>query len=149
MKRTPLTRKTPLRRKRATPRRVKATCEKRGCKRPPISATLLLCRHHAKQEADRLFSLAVRSRGACESCGTREDLQAAHICSRRYASVRHSLDNAFCLCRAHHLLYTLRPLEWDEFVTSKIGAEAYADLKRRALTATKPDYEAILRRLRG
>jgi hypothetical protein len=42
---------------------------------------------------DELAEL-VRARGSCERCGTTENLQCAHIISRRYSQTRCRLDNA-------------------------------------------------------
>jgi hypothetical protein len=43
---------------------------------------------------------------------------------------------------------THRPLEWEQWVIRWMGAENYEALKRRALKTAKPDYEAIVDRLK-
>lgn len=101
-----------------------------------------------KASLDRWFSLLVRQIGACIVCGTTERLQCAHILSRRYLGVRYSLDNAVCLCARHHMYFTYRPLEWEILITQRMGAEAFASLKHRALSFVGPlDRVAIAREL--
>ena len=113
-------------------------------KKKPTAKTL-------RNKADRLWSLAVRSRGRCEKCGKPDGevtLQGAHIVPRRYLKTRWDLDNGLALCSACHVYFTHFPLEFEELVTDHIGAEAFADLKVRARgTAGKVDYEAVLERL--
>lgn len=101
-----------------------------------------------RTKADTLFSLHIRRDGVCVRCGKTEGLQCAHIVSRRYLSTRWDDDNAVCLCAGCHIYMTHRPLEWDVWVTKRIGADAYAAIKRRALKTTKPDYEAIVARIK-
>ena len=70
----------------------------------------------AKAKADRLFSLIIRARGHCESCGSTSNLQCAHIVSRRYSHTRCDQRNAFCLCAKCHMHFTDHPVEFAEFV---------------------------------
>jgi len=108
-----------------------------------------------KRKADRLFGIQVRARGQCEAAGFDDidcngGLQTAHIVRRRYLSVRWDLDNAACLCQAHHVYFTWHPLAEERFHTGYLGAEHFEALKKRAETARgAPDYEAILERLKG
>lgn len=147
MKRSPLKRKTELRRKRPKPRRVRAACTVRGCARPPKAASM--CLTHCKRECDRLFSLAVRARGYCERCGSTERLQCSHIVSRRYLAVRWLRMNAEALCaKCHHFQHSW-PLEAEAEVIGRIGQEDFDYLKRTALAGKgSPDYETILAELR-
>jgi len=107
-----------------------------------------------KRKADRLFGIQVRARGHCEAAGFDDidcngGLQTAHIVRRRYLSVRWDLDNAACLCQAHHVYFTWHPLAEERFHTGYLGAEHFEALKKRAETARgAPDYEAILERLK-
>lgn len=55
-----------------------------------------------KKSCDRLFSLIVRSQGFCTRCGSTQNLQAAHIYSRKFNSVRFDENNALCLCASCH-----------------------------------------------
>ena len=99
-------------------------------------------------KADALFSLVVRSPGVCANCGSHDYLQCAHGFSRRYRAVRWDEGNAWCLCRNCHFYFTGRPHEWEEWMQSRLGYEAYRDLQKRALsTAAKVDLPAVLARL--
>lgn len=138
--------KSPLRKKRATPRRQAAvTCASRGCKRPPRTESL--CRTHATARADKLMGDFVKARdGGCVARGKHAGpIQWAHIVSRRYRAVRWDPNNAVALCAGHHMYFTPRPLEWDTWVTAHIGAEAYADLRRRALDDAPTDPGDVIR----
>lgn len=99
-------------------------------------------------KADTIFSKWIRRDGYCIRCGKTDGLQCAHIVSRRYLSTRWDADNAVSLCSGCHIYMTHRPLEWDVWVIKHMGEEAYAALKRRALKTAKPDYDAILERLK-
>lgn len=103
-----------------------------------------------KAKATTLHSILVRARGACEKCGERDysKLQCAHIISRRFANTRVDLANAFCLCAKDHMRFTEWPLEFAEFVVSKIGEDGYHALRVKAEATTKVDWEAELARLR-
>lgn len=106
-------------------------------------------RMRQRREADRLFSRIVRSRGACERCGSREHLQCAHIISRRYLAVRWTEGNAVCLCRGCHMWGTHHPLEWERWVREHIGNGIYLSLRAYAISGERVDYDAILERLRA
>lgn len=146
VKRSPLKRKTSLRRKRSKPRSVRAACTVRGCSRPPKAASM--CLTHCKRECDRLFSLRVRACGRCEHCKAQSGLQCAHLISRRYAAIRFDRTNAVALCARCHTYFTHRPLEWEVWCYARLG-KGFDLLKSRALGVTKPDYDAILRDLRA
>jgi hypothetical protein len=107
-----------------------------------------------KAYLDKLASELCRLRGHCEaedkcrsnkkeSSSAARRLTWAHIISRKYLLTRWSLDNCFCLCWGCHWYYTNHPLEWEEFVISKIGENKLMELKRRARENKKPDYELI------
>lgn len=105
------------------------------------------------RRCDAVFSKLVRAIGYCEAgpiFGNRSGpycsgpLQCAHIVSRSYRALRWDKDNAMCLCAAHHMYFTHRPIEWELFCVDELGQDAYDDLKRRALEATRVDYEAVL-----
>lgn len=107
-----------------------------------------------KAEATRLHSVIVRSRGYCENCGqawlsTGSKLECAHIVSRRFSRTRTRQDNAFCLCSRCHLRFTEWPLEFAEFVLSKIGQERYDALVAEAHSMEKFDWYDELDRLRA
>lgn len=102
-----------------------------------------------KLACDKLFSKAVRAKGVCERCGTQDysKLQCAHIISRSYLATRWSFENAFCLCAGCHYWGHKNPLEWDDFVVSKIGEEKYQELKVHARRGWQPDYPVLKERL--
>lgn len=88
------------------------------------------------KEADKQFSLYIRERdGRCRLCGTLNDLQCAHLVSRRYRATRWDPENAWALCRREHMYYTHHPIEWDDLLTDRLGEETYKWLKVRAQTA--------------
>lgn len=105
-------------------------------------------RQNLTKQCDALFSKIVRSRGACEACGQTWDLQCAHGFSRRYRAVRWNEANAFALCRGCHLKYTVRPLEWEEWMRERIGGNAYDELRHAALYGENPDLKETAAALR-
>lgn len=98
---------------------------------------------------DELFGRIIRARGRCEVCGTPHDLQCAHGFSRRYRAVRWDERNAFALCRGCHLKYTVRPLEWDEWLLDRWGAVLYEEMRRLALHGRNPNLKEEAARLRA
>lgn len=126
-----------------------SACRIQRCKRRP--AIDGLCKSHAVEEADRLFSLAVRSVGRCESGrpGHLGNLQCAHGFSRSYKAVRWDRRNAFCLCGGCHTFYTHHPIEWDLWMLDRLGLELYSELRGLALTYRMPDLDVVLGELRA
>lgn len=110
-------------------------------------------RSKMSQTADTLFSKIVRYERGCMlglvdwSHVCAGPLQCAHIVGRSYRSVRWSEDNAMPLCAGAHVYFTHHPLEWEGFVIMRIGDDAYAALKRRALVKWDGDIEGVLVRL--
>jgi 5-methylcytosine-specific restriction endonuclease McrA len=98
-----------------------------------------------KRWCDELFSLIVRSRGACERCGSQLNLQCSHIVSRGYLATRWNEMNALSACRGCHHWQHMNPLENEEWLAS-IGIDTLK-LKHLALTHEKPDYVATLTQL--
>ncbi len=100
------------------------------------------------RKADKLFSLRVRSAGACVSMrdGHAGPLQCAHGFSRRYQGTRWDFRNAFCLCAGCHVYFTHRPLEWDEWMRYRMGF-AYESVRLKALNGGKQDMDAIIAEL--
>ena len=90
-----------------------------------------------KAKATRLHSLVIRARGMCENCGSRCNLQAAHVLSRRYAATRTDERNAFCLCARCHMRFTEHADEWMGFVDWTIGRAEYSRLKAKALAGVR------------
>lgn len=93
-------------------------------------------------KCDRLFSLAVRTAGQCESGRSARHgglLQCAHGISRRYTAVRWDRRNAWCFCQACHVYFTHRPLEWDVWLHETWGDDLYSEMRALALTGVEPD----------
>lgn len=89
----------------------------------------------AKGLSDRLLSQLIRSRGACEHCGTVAHLQTAHIWSRRFSAIRHDLDNVLCLCAACHHWATDCPVEfvrWLRTVRTDTQLRRLEQMRRRS-----------------
>lgn len=98
--------------------------------------------------ADGLFSKLIRSVGRCENCGGVEFLQCAHGFSRRYRATRWDEANAWALCRACHVYFTHRPIEWDEWMRERLGPELYEVIRQQALTGKGPDPAVLIPHLR-
>lgn len=131
------------------PRKRGETCSRKRCKRPVSVAGY--CKTHATEEADRLFSLIVRSPGRCAITDETHagNLQCAHVFSRLYRSVRWDFRNAYPLCAKHHTYYTHRPEEWDDWRKARLGPDLYGELRGLALDPmTKPDLELVISELR-
>jgi len=90
-----------------------------------------------KGKATRLHAEVVRQRGSCEHCGVSTHLQCAHIVTRARNTTRCDPTNAFCLCAGCHLRFTHWPIEFADFVVSKIGRAAYDDLVTRSQQTVK------------
>jgi len=102
-----------------------------------------------KGKCDVLYSLIVRSRGACERCGTTQTLQTAHIISRKYSATRTDERNSFCLCAKDHFYFTNWPVEFTEFIVQTIGQETYDELKRKSQVVTKMNWGEEYDRLKS
>lgn len=100
-----------------------------------------------KAKADKLYSQIIRAPGYCSGCGSLDNLQCAHIVSRRFSATRTDLTNAYCLCAKCHFYYTLWPKEFSKFITEHTGTEVYEELKRKAETVTKVDWKSEYERL--
>ena len=101
-------------------------------------------------DADRLFSLYIRGRDGwqCQRCGSPYSPQCAHLHSRVYRAIRFSPLNATTLCKGCHVLFTPRPLEWQDWCEERWPGRLAA-LKVQALGAHEhPDYGAICDELR-
>lgn len=85
------------------------------------------------RKLDKEFSLYIRSRGACEHCGSKNFLQTSHIYSRRYLSIRWHPLNAFCFCAKSHLWWHHRPADGVEWAKAKLGDAKWTILKRLSL----------------
>lgn len=109
-----------------------------------------------KRKLDAIVGKIVRARGICAASTIFSTahcwgpLQCAHGFSRRYLSTRWTLDNLFCLCARHHLFYTHRPAEWEQWMQHRLGMPLYLALQAKALAITQPtrgELEALLSEL--
>lgn len=100
-----------------------------------------------KGKATKLHAQIIRDHGFCEKCGSNNNLQCAHIISRKYSWTRTSLDNAFCLCASCHRHYTDNPVEFGEFTIDMIGEDKYHELVVLRETIMKFDWDAEAERL--
>lgn len=160
----------PLKKKRAKKRKdSRPRCGVRGCTRPaavilesgssPALAVFdLLCKTHAKHEADRLCRLIVfeRDEHRCQRCGATEDgpwsLQWAHILTRGELSIRWNPLNSMVLCAKDHMAFTHRPEAWHDWIDERFPArwELLRRLRRESLArGDKPDYAEIIASLRS
>jgi len=80
----------------------------------------------------------VRLRGKCEICGKTENLQVAHIFSRRHIGVRWDDDNLLLLCYHHHHRFAHEnPIEFAEWVKVYKGENEYNKLRAKTRQPTK------------
>ena len=69
------------------------------------------------KKLDTLFAAKVREIGFCQHCGSKNNLQCAHIFSRKNLSVRWDPENAVCFCYRCHFYWAHRnPIEYTEWV---------------------------------
>jgi hypothetical protein len=90
-------------------------------------------RKKVEKELDKLCSKIVRSKGACEKCGRKTNLQCAHIFTRSYKGTRWDLENLVCLCGGCHLFWAHKdPEAFRDWLIAKMGDAKYTWLKIRA-----------------
>jgi len=90
------------------------------------------------RKLDKVCSEIVRSRGYCVKCQKTKNLQACHIFSRTYRSVRWDIQlNILCLCAGCHFHAHKNPVLFTEFVRNYLGDLNYASLKRIATSIKK------------
>jgi 5-methylcytosine-specific restriction endonuclease McrA len=98
-----------------------------------------------RNKLDKIVSEIVRSRGKCQRCGTKENLQTAHIFGRTYLNTRWSLDNLLCLCPDCHINFAHKqPILFAEFVRKFLGEEKYELLKEAHYQIYKPTIDDLL-----
>lgn len=106
MKRTPLLRKTPM--KRSTKPMRKAS------KKVPGKVSV--------KELDTIFSLVIRTRdGKCLKCGKETSLQCSHVITRSSRGFRWDETNAITLCVGCHIYWWHKePLEAEEWLRTSL-----------------------------
>lgn len=83
---------------------------------------------------DKLWTLAIRSNNVCNRCYREQGLQAAHINSRINKSTRWDLENGLLLCVRCHFWAHQNPLDFTEFVKSRLGLKRYNALRKKTNT---------------
>jgi hypothetical protein len=101
----------------------------------------------AKAKADKLFSEVIRSQGECEAEGfdgrqCSNQLQTAHIVSRKRSAVRTDTRNAFALCFAHHRYFHDYPRQFSRFISTTWAQDYYDSVYTLSLIPTKIDWTA-------
>ena len=94
MKRTPLKRKTPMRRV-AMPRQGAKPSKLQKKKDDPGSL-------YWRNKCDTLWSILIRKGGTCEKCGIEGRMEAHHLLTRSRKHLRHKIENGICLCCRCH-----------------------------------------------
>lgn len=103
-----------------------------------------------KGACDRMFSQIIRSRGACQRCGSVQSLQCAHIISRRYSATRCDERNAWCLCAGCHMHVDGHFDAKYELTEQTIGLDVFAEVREKALGQRGPfDWSAEKARLKA
>lgn len=108
----------------------------------------------AKAKADTLFSTIIRSLGYCEAKGhsaraCSNQLQTAHIVTRKRSATRTDTRNAFCLCFAHHRFYTDYPREFSHFISETWAQLYYDEVYAKSVRPTKVNWDEEAQRLKG
>lgn len=115
----------------------------------------------AKHAADLAWAKAVRVKGPCIARGMRlfsdtewrvgemhgrmvtiehqrcDEITAAHVLRRGYLATRHDIDNGVPLCFSAHSFFTRHPDQWQEFISSYLGADKYEALRQKAMQGPK------------
>lgn len=101
-----------------------------------------------KEQATRIWSAIVRSKGHCLACRSQVGLEAAHIITRSYSVTRTDLDNGICLCAKCHHDFTARPESWRDFI-EHVRPGLYDELMATANASQflKVDWPAEVERL--
>lgn len=101
----------------------------------------------AKHHADWMMADHVKaSEGCCRRCGTTQDLQAAHVMSRRYMATRWDRANIMALCRTHHYMFTEHPLKWEQWCRDV--DVPWDELRVKALTGPPMQPSFVIERLK-
>lgn len=84
--------------------------------------------------------------GRCQvgHCGSRDDLQCAHLIGRGKLRTRFEPENAVALCRAHHVYYTHRETDWFRWCQAYLGASKWEWLCQTAQERANLDYAELL-----
>jgi len=101
-----------------------------------------------KKKLDKICGEIVRAKGKCERCGSKKNLQTAHIFSRSHLNTRWDLDNLLCLCLKCHLYWAHKnPIEFAEWVQKYLGRVKYEVLQEAHNQTYKPTIEDLQTKL--
>jgi len=106
-------------------------------------------RKSLKHKLDKICSEIIRSKGKCQRCGKKENLQTSHIFGRTYLNTRWDLDNLLCLCPDCHINFAHKcPILFTEFVKKILGEDKYELLKESHYLIYKPTIEDLQLKLK-
>lgn len=104
---------------------------------------------HKVDQADRLFSLYVRTRAkwSCEKCGKHYEpptnaLHCSHFIGRGKENTRFNLDNACALCFHCHQNFTSHPAEHYQWQVERLGQKKVDELVMLSNMYCKKDRKA-------
>lgn len=120
MKRSPIRRKRPTKRRTLSPR-----CEVRGCTRPARIAEF--CRPHAIRACDVLARAQILGE-SCTACGSASNLQWSHHITRGRLRIRWARENSTTHCRDCHARFTHAPALHHAWIIGHIGQPAFDEL---------------------
>ena len=89
------------------------------------------------KKLDELFSLIIRARGVCFTCGSRENLSCGHLITRAIYNTRWDFDNAECQCFRCNLLHEYQPEIFTQKYIQTYGIEKYNNLVKKAHSSKK------------
>lgn len=158
MKRAPLERSTPIRRKAVAKRRrpaVRCSWSDRCKKRPDvvISETERYCHGHATMTADALVGTFVKERDGwrCQlrsfngrPCSSEQVYWCHLIPKGRYHATRWIPLNAVAGCAGHHKAFDEAPLEKDDWCEQRLGVAQWHDLKVQARRVKSVDVVEVI-----
>lgn len=147
MKRTPIERRTPMRRNTPPGNFQRGPQPKRS--RSAVQRERARAWKADRKESEILFGQIVRSAPWCLYCGQPRGLQCAHIMRRGHNLTRCDLKNAVALCGRCHTQFTTGAIvEWAEWIDNAKGPGYYQMLHDRAhakQTETNSTYWAAKR----
>lgn len=103
------------------------------------------------KKCDILFSKIIRNRDKrCLYCGKTENLQCAHIFSRRHLNTRWDTQNAVTLCIKDHIygIAHKEPYLFAKWLRDRFGQEYLDELEEKARSTKPVDYEEIYKHLK-
>jgi 5-methylcytosine-specific restriction endonuclease McrA len=107
-------------------------------------------RKKLSDKLDKLVAEIIRRKGKCERCGKNQNLQCAHIYSRKNKWLRWDLENLMCLCGGCHLFWWhLEPAVAIRWAMAKRDFNYLDELKRINKSMKVFDMENIYIKLKS